>query len=154
MITLRPVNSEDREFLLQVYAASRGAELAMVPWDDAMKRVFVEHQFDAQRRHYDTEYKNVTHEIILLNNEPAGRIYLSRGNELTAILDLTVIPAFRRRGVATELLRRLQAEGKRLRVFIEPYNPGRQLFLDLGFEIVKEDEANLELQWQLHEDTQ
>ena len=46
-ISMRPVTPDDREFLLSVYAASREAELEMLPWDDALKRGFVEHQFGA-----------------------------------------------------------------------------------------------------------
>jgi ribosomal protein S18 acetylase RimI-like enzyme len=146
-ITLRPVTADDREFLLQVYAASREIELAMVPWDDAAKRAFVEHQFDAQRTFYDKEYKNVTHQIVLFDGEPAGRLYLSRGPEQTAIMDLTVLPEFRSRGIATHLIRQLQAESRPLRVFVESWNPSQKLFTKLGFSVVSQDESSIRLEW-------
>lgn len=147
LLTLRPVGPKDREFLLGVYAASRETELAMVPWDDAMKRAFVEHQFEAQSRHYEAEYPNVTHQIIVVDSDPAGRLYLSRSEKQTAILDITVLPEFRRRGIATALIRQLQAEVRSLRVFVEPWNPSQKLFKKLGFIIVRREGPNLRLEW-------
>lgn len=147
-IELMPVKTSDREFLLDVYAAGREIELAMVPWDDGLKRAFVEHQFIAQTEHYNSEYKNVSHEVILVEGNAAGRLYLSRGDDLTAILDITLLPAFRRRGIATRLIRLLQDESCPLRIFVEPWNPSQKLFIDLGFTIVSQDDANLRLEWQ------
>ena len=150
-ITLRPVTPADRDFLLGVYAASREIELAMVPWDDALKRAFVEHQFDAQSSHYQAEYKNLSHQIIVCDDELAGRLYLSRGDEQIAILDITVLPEYRRRGIATHLMRDLQAEageaGRSLRIFIEPWNPSQKLFTRLGFAPVDQTEANIRFEW-------
>src|SRR4051794_31591530 len=101
VIALRTATPADRDFLLQVYAAGRELELSLVPWDDAMKRAFVEHQFDAQDAHYQQEMPGSTHQVIQVDGEPAGRIYLHRTTSEIAILDLAMLPQFRKRGVAT-----------------------------------------------------
>ena len=111
-ITLRPATDEDRGFLLGVYAAGREIELAAVPWDDTMKGAFIEHQFTAQDMHYKSEYPGSTHEIIQFGSDPAGRIYLHRSADEIAILDLAVLPQFRRKGIATEFVQRLQDEAQ------------------------------------------
>ena len=84
-----------------------------------MKRAFVEHQYTAQDVYYQSEFPGSTHQVILLNGEPAGRIYLHRTPEEIAILDMVILPAFRRRGIASTLIKRLQEEAKQDRT-IDP----------------------------------
>ncbi len=150
-ISLRPVVDADREFLFEVYAAGREIELAAVPWDEAMKRVFVEHQYAAQDSFYQTEYPGSTQQMIMIDREPAGRIYLSRRTDEIAILDLAVVPRFRKRGIATRLIKDLQAEatrhGQSIRVFIETFNPADRLFVSLGFSQTSEDGMSRRFDW-------
>ena len=151
-IHLRPVTADDREFLLSVYAASREIELSMVPWDAAQRRLFVEHQSNAQTCHYETEYHDVKHDIILYDDDPAGRLFVSRGDpEQIAILDLTVMPEYRKKGIGSRLIRELQAEaarvGKSLRIYIENFNPSQELFRKLGFEVTDDSGVNLRFEW-------
>ena len=151
-ITLRDVCDEDREFLLSVYEAGRETELAMVPWDAAQRRAFVEHQFDAQDMHYRTYYEGSTHEIILFDGVPAGRLYLNRADQI-AILDIAVLPEFRNRGIGTALIRRLKDEaatsGRVLRIYIESFNPSQKLFTDLGFAVVEDDGVMRQFVWSM-----
>ena len=151
-IELRAVNAGDREFLLRVYEVSRAIELAMVPWDAAQKRLFAEHQFDAQVRHYENEYTETTHDIIVVDGESAGRLFVSRGSPgQTAILDITVMPEHRKKGIGTRLINNLQDEaariGKSLRIFIESFNPSQELFRKLGFEVTDDSGVNLRFEW-------
>jgi len=151
-ISLRSVTDGDREFLLGVHAASREIELAAVPWDDALKRSFVEHQFDAQLLHYKKEYAGVTHDVVNCDNEPAGRLFISRGdkNEI-AILDITILPRFRKRGIATKIIEDLKneaaASNRSLRIFVEVYNPSQGLFRNLGFQEADNDGVNIRFRW-------
>jgi len=157
VITLRPVTAQDREFLLQAYAAGREFELSLVPWDEAMKRAFVEHQFDAQNAHYQQEMPGSTHEIIVIDNEPGGRIYLHRTPTEIAILDLVVLPRFRKQGVATRLISDLQAEaareGKSIRIFIENFNSAASLLQKLGFTVTSDDGVNRRYEWVRNKET-
>lgn len=142
---------EDREFLLEVYAAGREIELSAVPWDAAMKHAFVEHQYSAQAAHYEQEYPGAKHEIIVSDGEDAGRIYLDRGTDEIAILDMAVLPGFQRRGIASELVRRLQKEsgltGRSIRVFVESFNPANQFFTGLGFIETSNDGMSRRFDW-------
>src|SRR5690348_11794787 len=100
-IDLVPVRPEDREFLLTVYEASREIELSMMPWTAEQKRVFVENQFDAQLAHYSKEFPVATHDLIIMSitGQRVGRVYIDRASERIAILDMTVLPEFRKRGI-------------------------------------------------------
>jgi ribosomal protein S18 acetylase RimI-like enzyme len=134
---LRPTVDADRGFLIDVYASTREAELAEVGWDEATKRAFVEQQFSAQDEHYRTHYPGATLDLIEVDGEPAGRLYVHRGPSEIRIMDVALAPRFRNRGIATGLLRELIAEAdastRKLSIHVEMNNPARSLYERLGF---------------------
>ncbi len=150
-ITLRPVTEADEEFLLSVYASTRTLELAQVPWSPEQKEVFVRMQYAAQKQHYAAEYPRASHEIIYAGGVPVGRLYLSRSEKGFHILDITVLPQYRKRGTGSTLLRRIMAEateaGKPVSIYIENFNPSLELFRHLGFQTAAEQGFQLLLRW-------
>ncbi len=134
---LRPVAGEDRAFLVDLYGSVREPELAHVPWDDATRRAFVEHQYAAQDAHYRENYPGASLDVIEVEGEPAGRLYVHRGPSDIRIMDIALAPAFRGRGIGTRLLRDLVAEahasGRKLSIHVEMNNPARTLYERLGF---------------------
>jgi ribosomal protein S18 acetylase RimI-like enzyme len=134
---LRPVADDDREFLVDLYHSVRERELAHVPWDAATRRAFIEHQFSAQDAHYRQHYPGATLDVIELDGEPAGRLYVHRGPSDIRIMDIALTPGFRGRGIGTGLLRALIAEagesGRELSIHVEMNNPARTLYERLGF---------------------
>jgi ribosomal protein S18 acetylase RimI-like enzyme len=151
-ISLRPVTENDREFLIRVISDLRQGELALTGWDYRQKRIFIEHQLHAQTTHYLAVYPGSTHEIICWNGGPAGRLFTDRGPKEIAILDITVLTEFRRRGIGTALITGLQAEanrdGRSVRIYLESFNPSRVLFEKLGFKVTGQQEHNLKYVWQ------
>jgi GNAT superfamily N-acetyltransferase len=140
---LRPVTPEDEAFLREVYASTREAELAMVPWDAAMKAAFINHQFTAQLAHYREKNPAAEHSVIMFGEQRVGRLYFERGAEFHHILDVTVLPAFRGHGIGGLLLEDLVAEadreGKSLSVYVETISPRSQRFFEnFGFVAVSE----------------
>jgi ribosomal protein S18 acetylase RimI-like enzyme len=135
--SLRPATEADREFLLTLYASTREEELAQVPWADDAKEVFLEQQFSAQDHHYRTHYPGAALDVIEVDGEPAGRLYVFRGADEIRIMDIALAPEFRGRGIGTELLRELMAEasasGRSLSIHVEITNPARSLYERLGF---------------------
>ena len=149
-VTLRPVNDDDRDFLLSVYQISREIELGMTPWDDAQKRAFSEHQLDAQTYTYRVRYPDASHQIILFAGEPAGRIYVNRGPKEISILDMTVTHEYRGKGIGTALVKNLQKEAgtnRSVSIYVEPFNPSQKLFSELGFEVVPDEGVDLRFEW-------
>jgi ribosomal protein S18 acetylase RimI-like enzyme len=134
---LRPVEDGDRAFLIELYGSVREPELAHVPWDDGTRRAFVEHQFGAQDAHYRQNYPGATLDLVEVDGEPAGRLYVHRGPSDIRIMDIALAPAFRGRGIGTALLRGLMAEaqqsGRTLSIHVEMNNPARTLYERLGF---------------------
>jgi len=151
-IALRPVTDADESFILAVYASTRADELARVPWTQEQKDGFVHMQFAAQKRHYAAEYPQASHDIIVVEGAPVGRIYLDRAAEEFHILDVTVLPQHRNRGIGSWLLRQVLDEaaraGEPVAIYVENFNPSLRLFERLGFRKAEENGFQLLMKWQ------
>jgi ribosomal protein S18 acetylase RimI-like enzyme len=78
-----------------------------------------------------------TLDIVEIDGEPGGRLYVHRGPRDTRIMDIALVPAFRGHGIGSELLHGLIDEvgacGKTLSIHVEANNPARRLYERLGF---------------------
>ena len=136
-ITLRPADADDSRFLLRVYASTREEELRLVDWSDDQKAAFLQMQFEAQDAYYRAQYHPATFDVVDVDGEPAGRLYVARWEEEIRIIDVALLPEHRGRGIGTSLIRALLGEaaaaGKRLSIHVEKDNPARRLYERLGF---------------------
>jgi ribosomal protein S18 acetylase RimI-like enzyme len=136
-ITLRPASSDDRDFLLQVYASTREEELRLVDWSAEQKAAFVRMQFEAQDAYYREHYHPASFDVIEVDAEPVGRLYVARWEGEIRIVDVALLPEHRGRGIGSTLIRGLLDEAaateKRLSVHVELNNPARRLYERLGF---------------------
>jgi GNAT superfamily N-acetyltransferase len=151
-LSLRPVVPDDDEFLLSVYASTRAEELAQVPWSDEQKKEFVRWQSSLQRQDYEAKFPHTQYDVILVDDQPAGRIWISRDDEQIRLLDIALLDEFQNRGVGTVLLRRLIDEAARAKkplrhmVFILNTN-ARRFYERLGFVVIEELGAYLQMEW-------
>ena len=136
-ISLRSVQPADEPFLYDVYASTRTEELALVDWSDEQKSAFVRQQFEAQTRHYREHYPTATLDLILVDGEPAGRLYVDRWPGEIRVVDIVLLPPYQRTGIGERLLREVQAEaaasGRPVTIHVERFNPAQQLYARLGF---------------------
>jgi ribosomal protein S18 acetylase RimI-like enzyme len=106
------------------------------------KRAFVQQQFAAQDAEYRRTRADATFEVIEIDGEPAGRLYLDRSSAELHVLDIALLPRFRNRGVGSRLLGDLAAEADAaavpLTIYVEKLNPARRLYERLGFRDVDE----------------
>ena len=142
-VTRRPVTDRDQLFLLELYAGTREAELAQVPWTREQKLAFVGLQFQAQAVGYREAYPQGLHEIISIGDIPAGRIYWCRQADGIHILDITVAAASRKKGIASSVLRDILEEADRtarsVSIYLETFNPSLAFFNRLGFHVALQD---------------
>jgi GNAT superfamily N-acetyltransferase len=150
-ITLRDASDEDEALLREVYASSRAQELALVPWNDEQREAFLRMQFDAQHSYYHAQFPEASYQIILREAEPIGRIYVLRKEDEIEVLDITLLAQHRGAGIGTSLMRDLLHEadrsGKAVQIWVEEFNPSRDLFERLGFSKIQEEGFNWLLEY-------
>jgi ribosomal protein S18 acetylase RimI-like enzyme len=142
-VSLRHVGPDDAPLLRALYASTREAEMAMVPWTAEQKRAFIDMQFTAQQQAYATTYPNGEHRIVCADSDSVGRIYLNRADERLHIVDITIAPERRNQGIGSEMLAGVLAEadahGKPVSIYVESFNPSLRLFERLGFAVAAVD---------------
>jgi GNAT superfamily N-acetyltransferase len=149
-ISLRDVTPQDEDFLRAVYACTRAQELAMVPWTEEQRQAFLRSQFDAQDQYYRQQYPATSFQLILEAGQPVGRLYVLREEGSIRILDITVLPEHRNRGIGGYLIRGLIEEADRnsqaVSVWVEQVNPSLQIFQRYGFSVIADDGYNYNLE--------
>lgn len=150
-VVLRRAVADDKAFLLRLYASTREEELAQTGWGEAEKRAFLVMQFDAQDRHYREHFPDARFDIVEVDGEAAGRLYVDCGTDEIRVLDIALLPEQRGRGVGRVLMRALQSEAtshrKPVVLHVEEYNPACRLYLRLGFVPVKRDGIHIRMMW-------
>lgn len=123
----------------------------MVPWTDEQRLMFVQMQFKSQLDHYQQYFPHATHDVILENDEPVGRLYVERSENEINIIDITVLPRKRNGGIGTYLIRDLLEEAtqghKTVGIYVESFNPWREFLKRLGFVETEEDGFQIHLHW-------
>ena len=151
-ISFRPITPDDLPFLLRVYGSTREEEMAMVvDWTPEQKEAFVRSQFEAQHGWYQDHYQGARFDVILVDGVPAGRLYVHRRESEIRLVDITLLPEFRGGGTGSALLRDLltegEADGKRVTIHVEVFNPAMRLYERLGFLPVEERGPYRLMEW-------
>jgi ribosomal protein S18 acetylase RimI-like enzyme len=156
-LSLRPETGADIAFLKRLYASTREEELAPLPWSTAQKQAFIERQFQAQRIHYRKYFSDSAFDVIECRGEPVGRLYLQVRQTQLHIVDVSLLPDWRSRGIGTAMLEALQAAGrscgKGVGIMVEKFNPALRLYRRLGFTDVADHQIYLEMEWTTVADT-
>lgn len=113
MVRLRPVSPDDDAFLLEVYDGSRDVELSQVEWMPGQRQQFIESQFRAQYKEYMSRFPDAEYYVVLVDDTPAGRIWIGTSETEIRLLDIAITPQFQSKGVGTLLFKRLIAGADR-----------------------------------------
>ena len=141
---LRLVEDSDEPFLYHLFANTRGQQFQVLPLEPAQLEALLRMQFDAQRLSYRQQYPASEHSLILLDGQPAGRLWINDGAEELWVIDLVIHPAFQRRGlgraVLEHILARAQSRSVPVGLFVDTVNdPAFRLYRSLGFEFCGEE---------------
>ena len=152
-LALRLATGDDKAFLFALYCSTRADEMVLVDWSGEQKQRFLQMQLDAQQAHYQANFPRAEHQIILLQDEPVGRIYVDRAGDEIRLLDITISPAQRNNGLGSRLMTDLQAEGaatgRPVRFYVWQLNQGAQRFYRrLGFYETGDAGAYVAMEWQ------
>jgi ribosomal protein S18 acetylase RimI-like enzyme len=130
MITLRPALSADYSFALSLYVQTiKPLATAWMAW--------VDHEQEAQFAslwHPDDTW------IMTLNGQEIGWVEFRQTGDETFLKQLYVAPLHQRRGIGSQVMRRLNEQGrtaKSMALFVLK-NPAFQFYKRHGFEVVQE----------------
>lgn len=150
--TLRPARATDAEFLYQVYASTRLAEMASLDWQPAQVQAFLRMQFMAQDNHYRAHFPTARFDVVELRAVPVGRLYVERGDMEIRVLDISLLPQWQHQGTGSALLTMLldeaRATARSVQLHVERHNPALGLYLRLGFVSFDESGVYLAMRWQ------
>ncbi|WP_421800260.1 GNAT family N-acetyltransferase [Haliscomenobacter sp.] len=145
MVNLRTIYQEDLPRLFEIYASTRAEELALVPdWPEEQKMAFLSQQFVAQHQYYQEFYQGAELQVIELDQEVVGRLYVhwSYSPQEVRIMDVALLPAYRGQGIGSQLIKAVQKKGaemgKTVTIHVEYNNPALQLYQRLGFQKIGE----------------
>lgn len=148
--TLRPFSSDDQNFLFQLYADTRQEEITSFGWPVAQQETFLRMQFNAQQGWYGMAYPGADHQLIVVENESAGRILVFREKDANRLVDIALLSRFRSHGIGAQLVRRLieksSAEGLPVRLQVFKTNRARHLYQRLGFIETGDDGMYLQME--------
>lgn len=146
-IALRAAHGDDLAWLRTLYAESRAAELAPIPWPNEMKRSFLDSQFDLQHRHFVGQFSAGSFLIVESARQPIGRLYLSNGDP-ELVVDICIASASQNSGIGTSLLQaildRSSTRGVDVELHVLRHNAAAiRLYTRLGFRGVDDQGAHL-----------
>jgi ribosomal protein S18 acetylase RimI-like enzyme len=148
---LRAERDDDIPFLMALYASTREAELAPVPWSAEQKAAFLASQFEAQRVHYRKFFPATAFDVIERDGVPVGRLYVDVRVTHIHVIDIALLPGVRGQGVGTALMRALQDYARDLAMgldlFVEKFNPALRLYRRLGFAGIADHDVQIEMEW-------
>jgi GNAT superfamily N-acetyltransferase len=152
-LVLRPEAEADVPFLRRLYISTRWQELApIIDWTEAQKIDFLENQFALQRFHYHKYYAETDWGVLEKASVPVGRLYVDRQTKTLLVVDLSLLPEWRGRGIGTALMQAVCVEarqaGKAVGVAVEKYNPAQRLYRRLGFREVSDEGMYWTMEWQ------
>lgn len=141
-VSNRPVADHDRAFLEGLYRSTRMEELAVLAWSEDQKTEFLRGQFEAQTRSWDVQFPDAERTIILVDGQPAGRLYLDHRDDEIRVVDIALLPEYRGQGIGRslleEVLEQAAARGVVVRIHVEKGNPALRLYRRLGFRVVND----------------
>lgn len=150
-LQLRAAASGDEPFLINLFATTRSDELAALAWNPAQAEMFIAMQYRAQLQNYQATYPEAENKIILLNDQPVGRILVDRGAAEFLLVDISLLPEHRNAGTGGGLIRDLLLEAaaasKPVKLYVVNYNPARRLYDRLGFSPIADDGMYVEMMW-------
>jgi ribosomal protein S18 acetylase RimI-like enzyme len=137
-ITRRPETLDDEPFLRQMILASITQELMAWTWPDAIRDQLLGMQYTSKVGSLRANYPQASSEIILVDGQPAGWIFLDELPESIHLCEIMVLIERRGQGVGAAVLREVLAAadraGKPVHLLVNVTNTRAiQLYERLGF---------------------
>ncbi len=123
-------------------ASTRREEVAQTGWPAETQETFLRQQHEAQHSHYSLHFAEAEWLIVEREGEPIGRLYLRDDPDRLHIIDISLMPGSRGKGIGGAIMEDVIAlarnRGKAVSIHVEKYNPALRLYRRLGFEPIED----------------
>lgn len=139
-LSFTPILGSDKPLLFALYASTRANEMAIVPWNEEQKLAFLQHQFQSQHNFYTEKYPQGKFQVIKLDEEKIGRLYLAELDDEIRIVDLTILPEYLKLDIETKIVSDIIKNAKKaVRIYLESFNQSINVYENLGFQIISDE---------------
>ena len=147
MLQRRRPSVADEPFLRDLYASTR-PDLALLRED--LRAPFLAQQFEAQRAGYQRMFPDSEHDLIVRDGRPVGRVWVDWSETRCLIVDLAILPEYRRQGHGTQIVKELLDRTDLLGIptyghVARANEPALEFWARLGFGETGRDEMYLEI---------
>lgn len=148
-LRLRPASESDIAFLRTVFESIRAQEFAQTGWSRERITALLAEQFSMQYAYYRQHYPHGRFDVVMLGETAIGRLYHYWEGAEARLIDIALLPAYRRAGIGGRLIRAFvsQAAARAMAavLYVEVDNPVQALYRRLGFETVGENGVYLQM---------
>ncbi|HDS1679054.1 TPA: GNAT family N-acetyltransferase [Pseudomonas putida] len=148
-VTLRALQSDDMAFIERLYAETRAEEMSRSGWPAEQVATFLSQQFHTQHAYYQAHYSGAEFLVIAHEGKAIGRLYRFWGPAKVNLIDIALVAEYQKQGIGSalvdEMVRRADAEGLLVELFVETYNPAQRLYSRLGFAVINQSGVYLRM---------
>ncbi len=151
LLSIRPAQSGDDHFFQQLFAATH-SYFANSGLPEPLAQQLLQQQYQLQQQSYQHQSPCPQIYLILLQQQPVGRLIMARHPDYLHITDLALLPAYCGQGLGSELMTALQQYAQQqqlgLQLQVEQQNDGAlQFYLRHGFQRQSKNGNHLQLCW-------
>jgi ribosomal protein S18 acetylase RimI-like enzyme len=149
-LSLRPITPDDEAFLMELYASARTDVQAWISGDKE-KAVFLEMQYRVQDQYFRSQHPGADYSLIQSGKRNIGRLYTAKTDREIRVLDITLLPEYRNRGIGGSVISGTLEEAKNahlpVRLMVERFNQARTLYERMGFQIIEDAGTHYHMEW-------
>jgi len=151
-VVLRTATKNDSELLYQVFLDSRiDLMLGITGWEQQQQDAFMYFQFNTQLDQYQKNYVDARFDVIVAEGNVIGNIYTAQTDGAIHLVDISLLPEQRNRGIGQALIQDLLDEATRIQkdvtLHVQQGNPAIHLYLRLGFFETGEQGIYKRMEW-------
>ena len=151
ILTLRPVRADDEPFLSRLFYLSQLETLKYANLNDWERDQLIALVFGGFRRDYAKIAAALDDRLVLLDQEPIGRMIIIQNGSEIRLADLVILSQYRNRGIGSALIGQLQTESiiskRPLRLRVVKHSPSVRLYRRLGFYLLEDAGVQWSLEW-------
>lgn len=151
IISLQKVKLEESEFLLKIFKESHPELLYICGLGEEEKRGILLQQFTIETKQLMQIYPNAEFNIVMLNEEPIGKLYINYGKTVDRIIEIALLEEYRGRGIGKKLIeiviKNAKKAGKKVKLQVAWFNQNAYgLYKKLGFQVIENKEVFFEME--------